>query len=69
MDNPFNFNIAKLAIVSGKVNKNFPPTANRIAKIINPNKIDILKTLTIFFEEIFEKNLSKKYKVVKINSV
>ena len=32
IDKPFNFNKARLASVSGKVNMYLPPIANRIAK-------------------------------------
>ena len=60
MDKPFNFKRARLAKVSGKVNKNLPPMANRIAKIINPIIIKILRLFDIFLDEILLKNLSKK---------
>ena len=60
MDKPFNFNKAKLAKVKGKVNRNFPPTANKIAKAINPKIIKILRPLDIFFEEILLMNLNRK---------
>ena len=60
MDKPFNFNRARLARVRGKVNKNLPPTANIIAKIINPIIIKTLRLFDIFLDEILLKNLSKK---------
>jgi len=53
----------------GKVNKNLPAIANKTAKIINPIKSNILRLLDIFFELILAKNLRKKYKIVKINTV
>ena len=59
IDKPFNFNNAKLAKVRGKVNKNLPPIANKIAKIINPKIIINLRPLDIFFDEILLINLSR----------
>mgnify|MGYP007004935970 CR=1 FL=1 len=49
-ERPFNFNKAKLAIVSGKVNKNLPATANKIATTIKPINNIILTPCDIFFE-------------------
>ena len=60
MDKPFNFNKAKLAKVKGKVNKNFPPTANKIAKANNPNIIRNLRPFEIFFDDTFVIKRSKK---------
>ena len=60
MDKPFNFYKAILAKVSGNVNKNLPPMANRIAKIINPIIIKTLRLFDIFLDEILLKNLSRK---------
>ena len=60
MDKPFNFNKAKLAKVRGKVNKNFPPIANKTAKIIKPKINKTLSVFDIFFEEILLINLNKK---------
>ena len=60
MDNPFNFNKARLANVKGNVNKNLPPIANRIANKINPMIIKNLKPLDNFFEEILLINLNSK---------
>ena len=57
---PFSFNSAILARVSGKVNKNLPPIANKIAKKISPKIIKTLKLFDIFFEEILLISLSKK---------
>jgi len=51
---------ARLASVRGNVNKNLPPIANKIAKMINPNIIKILRVFDIFFDEILPINLSKK---------
>ena len=60
MDKPFNFSNAKLAKVRGKVNKNLPAIANKIAKIINPKIKIILRPFDIFFEEMLIINLRKK---------
>ena len=60
MDRPFNFNRAKLANVSGKVSKNFPPTANKIAKINKPIMIKNLRPFEIFFDEILEIKRNRK---------
>ena len=60
IDKPLSFNNAILAKVRGKVNKNFPPMANKIAKNIKPKIIKILSPLDIFFEEILLMNLSRK---------
>ena len=56
-------------MVNGNDNKNFPPIANKIAKIINPTNKKILSPLEIFFEVKLAKNLSIKYKLVKISTV
>ena len=60
IDNPFNFNNARLASVRGKVNKNLPPIANRIAIKINPIIIKILRPFDIFFDEILLINFKRK---------
>ena len=60
MDKPFNFNRARLAKVRGKVSKNLPPIANKIAKIINPKIIKTLRLFDIFLDEIFVINFSRK---------
>ena len=43
--------------------------ANKIAKITNPTNKNDLKPLDIFYDTMFTKNLSKKYKLVKNNTV
>ena len=60
IDKPFNLSNAKLANVRGKVNKNLPPIANKIAKTINPIIIKSLRPFDIFFDEIVLMNLSRK---------
>ena len=40
--------MAKLNKVNGILNKNFPPNASNIAKIIKPKKINFLKCFDIF---------------------
>ena len=57
IERPFNFNKARLAKVSGNVNKNLPPIAKRIASSTRPRINKILKVLDIFFEEILLINL------------
>ena len=69
MERPFNFKSAKLARVRGKVNKIFPPIANKTAKTANIRNNKILKPLDIFFDATLVKYLSKKYKPAKINTV
>ena len=59
-DSPLSFNKARLARVSGNVNKNLPPIANKTAKNINPIKIKNLKPLDNFFEEILLMNFNRK---------
>ena len=59
-DKPFNFNKAKLARVRGKVNKNFPPIANKTARAINPNMIRNLRPFEIFLEEMLVIKRSRK---------
>jgi CRISPR/Cas system endoribonuclease Cas6 (RAMP superfamily) len=46
-----------------------PPIANKIAKITNPTNKKNLKPWDIFFAAILAKNLSKKYKLIKNNTV
>ena len=60
MDKPFNFNKAKLAKVRGKVNKNFPPIANKTAKTINATIIRNLRPFEIFFDEILVTKRKRK---------
>ena len=69
MERPFNFKSAKLARVKGRVNKIFPPIANNTAKTANIRNNKILKPLDIFFDATPVKNLSKKYKPARINTV
>ncbi len=57
IERPFSFNSARLAKVSGNVNKNLPPIAKRIASRTRPRINKILKVLDIFFEEILLINL------------
>ena len=57
IERPFSFNRARLAKVSGNVNKNLPPIAKRIASRTRPRINKILKVLDIFFEEILLINL------------
>ena len=52
--------MAKLKSVKGILSKNFPPIVNIIAKNIEPIKINFLKFLDIFFDEVLVINLSKK---------
>ena len=60
IDKPFNFSRARLTKVRGKVNKNLPPIANKVAKIINPTIIKILRLFDIFLDEILLINLNRK---------
>ena len=46
--------------VKGKDSKNFPPIANKIAKITDPKIIRILRLFDIFFGEILVRNLRIK---------
>ena len=55
--------------MKGKVNKNRPPTANKIASMINPKINKILRPFDIFFDEILLINFNRKYKIVKMTSV
>ena len=60
IDNHFNFNKARLARVSGRVNKNLPPIANKTAKNIKPTINKTLIVLDIFFDEILLMNFNRK---------
>ena len=60
MEKPFNLTIAKLSNVSGKLSKNFPPKANRIAKPIDPKKINILRFFDIFLDGVFANDFNRK---------
>ena len=52
--------MAKLNKVSGKLSKNFPPKANKIARAIEPKKINFLKFFDIFFDCIFAIDFRRK---------
>ena len=69
MDKPFSLISPKLASVRGKVNRNLPPIANKIAKMINATIIRDLRPFEIFFEEILLIYLNKMYKTAKITNV
>ena len=60
MEKPFNLTMAKLNRVSGKLNKNFPPKANRTAKAIKPIKTNFLRFFDIFLEDVFVIDFNKK---------
>ena len=60
MESPFNFTMAKLINVNGKLSKNFPPMANKIAKAIEPKKITFLKLLDIFLDGMFAIDFKRK---------
>ena len=60
IDSPVSFTKAKLKSVSGKVNKNLPPIADKIAKIINTNIVSNLTLFDILFGEIFSHHFNKK---------
>ena len=60
MEKPFNLTIARLNRVNGKLSRNFPPKANRIARPNNPKKNSFLIFFDIFFEDISTTNLSKQ---------
>ena len=60
IDRPFNLSKAMLAKVKGKVNRNLPPIANKIAKTNNPNTIKNLRPFEIFLEEMLEINRNRK---------
>ena len=60
MENPFNLTMARLNSVKGKLSKNFPPNASRIARPIDPKKINFLKFFDIFLEDVFATDFSTK---------
>ena len=60
MEKPFNLTIARLNSVNGRLNKNFPPKASRIAKPIDPKRINFLRFLDIFIMDVFAINFNKK---------
>ena len=57
IERPFSFNKARLAKVSGSVNRNLPPMAKSIASRTRPRISKILKVLDIFLDEILLINL------------
>ena len=60
MDKPLSLSKARVAKVRGRVNKNLPPTANKIAKANNPNIIRNLRPFEIFLDDTFVIKRSKK---------
>ena len=60
MEKPFNLIIAKLNKVRGKLNKNLPPKASKIANPIDPKKINFLKFFDIFLDGIFAIDFNRK---------
>ena len=52
--------MAKLNRVSGKLSKNFPPKANRIARKIDPKKINFLRFFDIFVDGVFTADFNRK---------
>ena len=69
MEKPFNLIIAKLNRVSGKLSKNFPPKASKIARPIEPKKINFLRFFDIFLEDILAIYFNRKKIIPKIISV
>ena len=59
IEKPFNLTIARLNRVSGKLSKNFPPKANKIARHIDPKKINFLRFLDIFLEDVFVNDFNR----------
>ena len=59
MEKPFNLTMAKLNRVSGKLNKNFPPKANRIARPTDPKKINFLRFFDIFVDGVFATDFNR----------
>ena len=60
MENPFNLTIAKLNKVRGRLSKNLPPKANKIAKNTKPKKINLRNFFDIFLEDVFAINFNIK---------
>ena len=60
MEKPFNLTMARLNRVSGRLSKNFPPKASKIARPIDPKKINFLKFFDIFLEDVFTINFNRK---------
>ena len=49
MEKPFNLTMARLNRVSGRLSKNFPPKASKIARPIDPKKLIFLNFLIFFW--------------------
>ena len=60
MEKPFSLTMARLNNVNGKLSKNFPVKASRIAKPINPKKITFLVIFVIFLKDAFAIDFNKK---------
>ena len=69
IESPFNLTKAKLKSVNGRVSRNLPPIANKIAKIISTNIVRNLTPFDILFGEILDHHFNKKYIKVKITSI
>ena len=50
------------------MSRNFPPIANKTANKANNKIVISLTPFDIFFGEIFDHHLNKKYKMTKITS-
>ena len=61
--------MAKLKRVKGKLSKNLPPKANKIAKIIALKKVNFRKYFDIFLGDVFVINFNRKKTIPKIISV
>ncbi len=51
--------MAKLIRVNGRLSKNLPTKANKIARAIKPKKINFLSCFDIFFEDVLAINLDR----------
>ena len=51
MEKPFNLTMTKLNRVRGKLSKNFPPKANRIAKLIDPKTAKEWGLISDFYKD------------------
>ena len=61
--------MAKLNKVNGKLSKNLPPKANKIAKVIALKKVTFRNCFIIFFDAVFAINFNRKKTIPKIISV
>ena len=52
--------MARLNSVRGKLSRNFPPKANKIAKPIDPKKINVLRFFDIFVDDVFASDFNRK---------